>query len=284
MIYDKLPVVFLSTIASEEKDSTNSQIAACILDHLQDMQHIGIRELAAECSVAMSSVSRFCKDIGLRDFAELKDLLLSTSLYFQEQPDAASLQERLRGYGEKVKDSIGMVEDSVDMKAVEELCGDIRAYGKVAVLGLLKAGGVALNLQGDLLMLGKRVYTGISYTQQIRHILEAGEDELILIFSYTGSYFQYMDQAALKRKKKMPKIWLVSGQTEKKPLFADRVITFRSMQDQNSHPYQLQFIAGLIAQEYARQSRTAAGENRRNPAAGKGRREYKEGRKGTDEQ
>ena len=34
MIYGKLPVVFLSTIASEKKDATNSQIAAFLLDHL----------------------------------------------------------------------------------------------------------------------------------------------------------------------------------------------------------------------------------------------------------
>ena len=61
MIYDKLPVVFLSTIASEKKDATNSLIASYILEHLQTMQDIGIKDMAAQCNVSLSSISRFCK-------------------------------------------------------------------------------------------------------------------------------------------------------------------------------------------------------------------------------
>ena len=59
---------FLSTLASEKKDSTNSQIATFLLNHLDDIKDIGIQEMAKECSVAMSSISRFCKEIGLNDF------------------------------------------------------------------------------------------------------------------------------------------------------------------------------------------------------------------------
>jgi len=45
---------------------------------------------------------------------------------------------------------------------------------------------------------------------------------------------------------------LISSKQENYPDFIDHVITFDSKRDQNSHPYQLQFIASLIAQEYAR--------------------------------
>ena len=81
MLYGKLPIVFLSTLASEKKDSTNSQIATYLLNHLDDIKDIGIQEMAKECSVAMSSISRFCKEIGLNDFNELRELLISISLY-----------------------------------------------------------------------------------------------------------------------------------------------------------------------------------------------------------
>lgn len=255
MIYDKLPVVFLSTVASEKKDSINSQIATYILGHMDDLQNIGIRDLAAECSVAVSSISRFCKDIGLRDFAELKELLLSTDLRFEEYSPSSSGRERLTDYAMKVKDSIEMVERSIDLNAVNDLCEDIQRYERVAVFGLLKAGTVAVNLQCDLLMLGRQVYTNISYTQQMQYILEADEKDLIIIFSYTGSYFRYQDPCDLKGRLKAPKIWLIGSKAEHNPPFVDRVITFRSAQDQNSHPYQLQFAAGLIAQEYARKRR-----------------------------
>ena len=252
MIYDKLPIVFLSTIASEKKDSTNSQIASYILDHLDELQNIGIKKMASECSVAISSISRFCKEIGLRDFAELKDLLLSTDLYFEEQSALKSPKDRLHDYSKKVKQSIEMVENSIDMAAITDLCDDIYNYQRVAVFGLLKAGAVCLNLQGDLLMLGKQVYTNISYQQQMEYIMSANEEDLIIIFSYTGSYFDYQEIRAAKNQLKIPKIWFVSSEKSEFPTFLDRIITFKSLQDQNSHPYQLQFIASLIAQEYSR--------------------------------
>ena len=74
----------------------------------------------------------------------------------------------------------------------------------------------------------------------------------MIIFSYTGYYFDYPDIRTLKNKLKKPQIWLISSKQESYPEFIDHVITFDSKQDQNSHPYQLQFIASLIAQEYAR--------------------------------
>lgn len=253
MIYDKLPIVFLSTIASEKKDSTNSQIASYILDHLDQVQNMGIKEMAEACHVAVSSISRFCKEIGLRDFAELKELLLSTDLYFEKHSLSRSSKQRIHDYSLKVKESIDMVEESVDIDAILDLCQDIQNYPRVAVFGLLKAGSVALNLQGDLLMLGKQVYTNISYTQQIQYIVTANEDDLIIIFSYTGSYFEYQNLRTLHNKLKAPKIWFISSGDKRVPPFIDRVISFESLQDQTSHPYQLQFIAGFIAQEYARQ-------------------------------
>lgn len=41
MIYDKLSIVFLSTIASEKKDSTNSHIASYILTILMIYKMLG---------------------------------------------------------------------------------------------------------------------------------------------------------------------------------------------------------------------------------------------------
>ena len=133
-----------------------------------------------------------------------------------------------------------------------EFSQEIQKYEQVGIFGLLKAGAVAFNLQSDLLMLGKQTYSNISYKQQLQYISSTNEDDLLIIFSYTGSYFDYPDIRTLKNRLKKPQIWLISSKQESYPDFIDHVITFDSKQDQNSHPYQLQFIASLIAQEYAR--------------------------------
>ena len=94
MIYGKLPVVFLSVLTSEKKDSTNHQIATYILEHIDEMQNIGIQDLAKRCHVAMSSISRFCKEICLKDFAQLKELLADPNFYFEEQSQSDSLCQK----------------------------------------------------------------------------------------------------------------------------------------------------------------------------------------------
>lgn len=238
MLCGKLPIVFLSTLASEKKDSTNSQIATYLLNHLDDIKNIGIQEMAKECSVAMSSISRFCKEIGLNDFNELRELLISTKMNFEQYSSSSKAKNRLEEYSLKVKESITMVEKSIDMQQIDALCKEIQKYQQVGIFGLL--------------MLGKQTYSHISYKQQLQYISSTNEDDLLIIFSYTGCYFDYTDIRTLKNKLKKPQIWLISSKQESYPDFIDHVITFDSKQDQNSHPYQLQFIASLIAQEYAR--------------------------------
>lgn len=238
MLCGKLPIVFLSTLASEKKDSTNSQIATYLLNHLDDIKNIGIQEMAKECSVAMSSISRFCKEIGLNDFNELRELLISTKMNFEQYSSSSKAKNRLEEYSLKVKESITMVEKSIDMQQIDALCKEIQKYQQVGIFGLL--------------MLGKQTYSHISYKQQLQYISSTNEDDLLIIFSYTGCYFDYPDIRTLKNKLKKPQIWLISSKQESYPDFIDHVITFDSKRDQNSHPYQLQFIASLIAQEYAR--------------------------------
>ena len=248
----KVTDCFFSTLASEKKDSTNSQIATYLLNHLDDIKDIGIQEMAKECSVAMSSISRFCKEIGLNDFNELRELLISIKMNFEQYSSSSKAKNRLEEYSLKVKESITMVEKSIDMQQINALCKEIQKYQQVGIFGLLKAGAVAFNLQSDLLMLGKQTYSHISYKQQLQYISSTNEDDLLIIFSYTGYYFDYPDISTLKNKLKKPQIWLISSKQENYPDFIDHVITFDSKRDQNSHPYQLQFIASLIAQEYAR--------------------------------
>lgn len=171
---------------------------------------------------------------------------------FEQYSTSSKAKDRLKEYSSKVKESITMVEKSIDIQQIDLLCKEIKKHDHIAIFGLLKAGSAAFNLQSDLLMLGKQTYSNISYKQQLQYISLADENDLLIIFSYTGSYFDYPDIRILKNQLKKPQIWLISSKQESYPEFIDHVITFDSKQDQNSHPYQLQFIASLIAQEYAR--------------------------------
>lgn len=253
MFYSKLPIVFLSEMVSSKANSTNGHIAAYILGHLSDLQADSIRELAAKAHVSASSVSRFCREIGLNDFSELKELAAKTELNFEICSFADTPPQRKDEYITAVQDSLERVRNSIDMQKLRRLCVDIRRYKRVAVFGVLKAEGVAMNLQTDLIMQGKSVVTKLPFAEQIEYLENAEANEMIVIFSYTGIYFDYgLPQFYRKPHEKRPKIWFVTSDpnAERSGLY-DEVLWFDSVQNQASHPYQLQLIGSLIAQRYA---------------------------------
>ncbi len=192
MIYGKLPIVLLSTLATQADGTTDCNIAHFILENPQRASRMTIVELARSCHASVSSVSRFCREIGLCDFAELRELIRHADWRFDAGVQSAQAQERLHSTLHVLHESLEALENSVDMEQIGVLCRKIDAYERVAVFGLLKAGTAAQCLQADLLLLGKVAVCKLPFAKQIEYMEQAAERDLILIFSYSGIYFDYL--------------------------------------------------------------------------------------------
>ncbi len=246
MLYTKLPVVLLSVLAAEKNGSTNGVLAEYILRHTKEVAGMGIKELAKSCHVGVGSVSRFCREIGLEGYGELQALVTSPDFSFQR---LSLPPEELAG---QIGEGLRQAAVSVDRAAVTALCREILSFPKVAAFGLMKAESAAICLQSDLLMLGRQIYTNISYSEQLDYIAHADAETLILLFSYTGAYFAYPGEPFAGEALYPPQIALITGSDAPQPAYIDHLIRFSSRLDQASHPYQLELMAGLLAQECAR--------------------------------
>ncbi|MFS9438686.1 hypothetical protein, partial [Streptococcus sobrinus] len=63
------------------------------------------------------------------------------------------------------------------------------------------------------------------------YILNSNEKQLILLFSFTSSYFDYTSIKTLKkflRRKKHPRIWMITGGQSNAPSFVHRTLRFSS--------------------------------------------------------
>ena len=81
-----LIIILLATLNSEPRDSNNYRIAKYIIDHLQTLEDCTLSDLAKHCFVANSSISRFCREIGFKDFNELKIQLIRFQMESNRQP------------------------------------------------------------------------------------------------------------------------------------------------------------------------------------------------------
>lgn len=250
MTYDKLTVTLLSMLAGEERGSTNALLARYLLAHADELGSLSNKELASACHVGSGTVSRFAREAGFTDFGELREAFAGFSRGFS-QVEGADVVDRASELAAHVTSGVDQVAKSVDEAALARLVADLMRYEKVSTYGLLKGQAAALNLQVDLLMQGKWVDTRTSLAEQMDHIASAGRDELIMLFSYTGAYFEYRDLSQSLRRIDRPRIWMVCGRRKQQPDYVSDLLLFESDLDRLAHPYQLELVAGLIAQEYA---------------------------------
>lgn len=248
MIYSRLPVLFLGTITSEKYGAANAAIASTILQNIHKAKKYGIQDIADMCNVSVSSISRFCTQIGLSGFAEFREILMNADLSLEQQSFKEDPDDRYREYEENTITAIREAGGSIDRDTLNRLVSDIRQYDRIAVFGLLKAQSAAISLASDLMFCGKQVYSNVSFSEQIEYLKSAGKNDLVLIFSYTGSYFEGMERN-LNQTPLRARVWVISG-GKQHPSFIRNVLGFDSRLDQASHPYQLLYIATVIAQEY----------------------------------
>ena len=250
--YGKLPVVLLSEIAASKEDTYRCRIAAYLLSRVKEK--VTAEEIARDCFVSKSAVSRFCREIGLEDFDELKEIVMEADRPFGFIGDSYDTSSRADIVVQKAAEAMKQVAKTLDYPALDRLTSDMVKARRIACFGLLKAETAAINLQCDLAMLGFTAVTKVAYKDQMDFLIRSEAEDLILIFSYQGIFFDYDLPPEIRKAR--GRIWVITGspsvkeQLLKKPMIHD-VLTFESSLDFLSHPYQLLAVSGIIAQETA---------------------------------
>lgn len=161
-----LVIILLSTLNGEPKGSNNYKIAKFMIENIRDLEDYTLTELAKACYVSNSSISRFCRDIGLRDFNQLKNQIAKFSVEKTKLSNKFNYEGRnedsiFTSYVRSVIENLEMLEKSSIEDDIKKLVNDIYAYQKVAAFGYMHSENVALNLQYDLQTSAKPVFTAI---------------------------------------------------------------------------------------------------------------------------
>ena len=253
-----LMIILLSTINSEPKDSNNYKIAKFIIENIHSLENFTLTQLAQKCYVSNSSISRFCRDIGLDDFNALKNQIARFPSESQHAKGKFQFQEfdsssLCRSYILSVIDNLKCIYSRSMESDINTLVKDIAQYEKVAAFGYMQSENVALNLQYDLQTNGKILFTCIKFIDQVEYIQNADENTLIIIFSESGTYFDRVFQRSkpFKNLKTKPKICMITSNFSYTLPYIDIYIHYHSRNDYASHPYPLMVISDLICVQYA---------------------------------
>lgn len=254
-----LAIILLSLVNSEVHETNNYKIAKYILENVNELDHCSITELAKKCYVSNSSISRFCRDIGLKDFNELKIQIAKYQMSHEmavRKFDYPGINgpAPVSAYVDAVINHLETFKSQIDEKNIASLVEDIYHFQHIAAFGYLQSEMVALNLQFNLQTNRKAIFTCMPFTNQVDYIKNANENHLIIIFSDSGTYFKRAFERIplFKNKEHRPKIYLVTSHPTLTLPYVDCYIRYAGGHDYASHPYPLLIISDVICSEFSK--------------------------------
>lgn len=208
-------IQLLNIINRDTPDSTNFVIAKHILENLEAKKIVSVKELALNCNVSKSSISRFCRKIGYEDFIELQYAIASYHSFVNDRfPDLKenSTNSYIYNYLETTKEIVEYLEKYLDVEVLEGLAKDIHTYQRVILMGHVQSSLPAFSLQHYLTLLHKFVYSTQDLNEQKEMLENLDENNLIIIFSAGGKFLErVLDRMSVMDRESIARIYVVTA-------------------------------------------------------------------------
>lgn len=235
----------------EKKGSSDYVIADYLIHHLSESSIITTDSLAEACHVSKASISRFCRNIGLNDFFELRYLLGSYYIETEKKFELKSQKEDfVTSYVSDVESKMPLL-TNLDRQVLMQIVKDIKSYKNVVLMGHMQSANIAYTLQQDLSAFGKIVYCIEDFSEQRRLLVSKDTDTLIIAFSTSGRIFKrVLPRGLFEKRLNQPKIYLISTTATSKNEYAHVHINLDTEYSYISSNVLMLMYANLIALGY----------------------------------
>ena len=233
---------------------SEKKVADFILSNQDALPYLSISQLASGAGVAEATVSRFCRRVGFRNFAEFKVNTANTSLRFKPANNPLSGQIEQTDTVESICQKLYTAE----MEAISQTMEVLRPESVLAAADLLeKAGRVLCMGQGGSMLIAQEaahLFSTVdnrfvpvidSHMQAISAAMMEPED-VIMFFSYSGSTRAMMETLKLARERQGKVILVTRFPNAPGAALSDIVLQCGA----NENPLQSGSIAARIAQMY----------------------------------
>ena len=199
-------------------------IAHTVLTHLEMMPDISINDLANLCYTSPATISRFCKDLNCRSFANFKhemaialeisenEIHMEPYLMAEIHQDPQILIDKI--YNETI-DSLKKGHRSVDMQGIDSICEMIYQAKKIHMIGYQFNKIISNDFQMKMLKLKKFIYAFVERGDEIQRLDIIDQDGLVIIISVRARR-QLMEPLLEKIKANQPRVVLITMNKEYK--------------------------------------------------------------------
>ena len=245
----------LAQMLQEYNSFTRSErkIVDYVLEHQKETQYISITDLSAECEVAVSTVSLFCRKLKLAGFNDFKLELARAALpaghgnqlggeVLPEDSLGTVMGKVLHTVQEELSNAYHMLSDTAVARAVDLL----RRAGQVICLGQGNHAVVALAAWAQFSTTSPKFKTIQDSHMQTVVLSTLSREDAVLYFSYSGATHEVLEAAEVIRGRGAKLILVTRYLNSPASAYADTVL----LCGPNEQPFQFGSSAALIAQLY----------------------------------
>ncbi|WP_297998889.1 MurR/RpiR family transcriptional regulator [uncultured Oscillibacter sp.] len=230
------------------------KIVDYVLEHQEETQYVSITDLSAQCGVAVSTVSLFCRKLKLAGFNDFKLELARAALparaAFSEPGSeitegdsaAAVMGKVLSAVQDALNNAYHMLSEQEIIRAADLL----RRAGQVICLGQGNHSVVALAAWAQFSTTSPKFKTIQDSHMQTVVLSTLAEGDAVLYFSYSGATHELLEAVEVIRNRGGKLILVTRYPNSPASAYADAVL----LCGPNEQPFQFGSTSALIAQLY----------------------------------
>ena len=230
------------------------KIADYVLEHQEETQYISITDLSAQCGVAVSTVSLFCRKLKLAGFNDFKLELARAALparaALSEPGSEITAGDSAAAVMGKVlsaaQDTLNNAYHMLSEREVTRAADLLRRAGQVVCLGQGNHGAVALAAWAQFSTTSAKFKTIQDSHMQIVVLSTLSEGDAVLYFSYSGATHELLEAVEVIRARGAKLILVTRYSNSPASAYADAVL----LCGPNEQPFQFGSTSALMAQLY----------------------------------
>jgi len=240
--YNEIDILYIlmSYVNVSSSQDMYYTIAHTILTNLEKIPDISINDLADLCYTSPATISRFCKDLNCKSFANFKhEMALALDSCKQEIHVEEEDEEKINKdpqylvdkiYTETIE-SLKMGYQSVNIHDIDRICHMIHHAKKVHMLGYQFNKIIANDFQMKLLKLKKFIYAFVERGDEIQKLDMIDEDTLVIIVTVRARQ-QLLDTLINKIKEYHPQILMITMNKDYENEYIDYIYCIDGLESQ----------------------------------------------------
>lgn len=181
---EQLIYTLLAYINNSLNKDINYYIAKSLLEHINKIESFSLDNIAEACNVAPSTINRFCKRIGFKNFSHMRNSVgipIGASRLDQAEKELSTSM-----FVKQLEENSKMI-DNIPISQLDWVAHQIEQSKRIVILGFEKHQIQAMELQKKLFLLGKLCECGTNLYKQMDTLSDLMDKDLVITISIQGN-------------------------------------------------------------------------------------------------